>query len=653
MLALGVVRPINHFSGFHTFYPTFASGEGAAPFKTVADYENNLKRHRDYVVFNDRAIGRFRAGHRRPGVFETEAHHPQRDRAARPAARPRRSRIRPSTARSARFPADFSEADKTRLTRRLPGVDREGDLPGPPPAPRFPARRISAQGPRRRRPRPHEGRRQGLSAPDREHDDPPADRRARSTTPGCARSPGSRPEMEIGQDPHGLQGHARRSSSNICAPTPSSGPRASDALRDGYYAIARKVDARIARAILDHSEEPARNPAGRAIPREDRSRRLLPAGHARRLAPRHLLLQRLRPALAPDLGHGDALPPRRQRRAIISRSASPRRMRRFPPSCASAATPPMSRAGRSMPRPCGTSSALETDPYQRFGGLNDEMLRAMRLVVDTGIHAKGWSRDQAIDYMLANSGMSRTEVVAEVERYIAIPGQALAYKIGALTIQRLRAKAADGARRPLRPARLPRPGADDRIAADGGAREEDRRLDRCDEGLDRRLSVILAMSGGSESVSARSPLARRIDDRRTHGRSRNASRSLIGRLLAGSARGLHVLGSRPRPPLSPGAARPPRRPSPRSSAKATRLPSAAIRSRPLARGDLRYADRLGDFFSDAYYKARARVGPGASFWRSRQIDRAALDRRRAGRLRRLQVAAEHGPARAGARDARR
>src|ERR687890_1459841 len=84
---------------------------------------------------------------------------------------------------------------------------------------------------------------------------------------------------------------------------------------------------------------------------------------------------------------------------------------------------------------------METDPYQRFGGLDDEMLRAMRLVVDSGIHAKGWSRDQAIDYMLANSGMSRTEATAEVERYIAIPSQALAYKIGALTIQRLKAKA--------------------------------------------------------------------------------------------------------------------------------------------------------------------------------------------------------------------
>ena len=62
MLALVAVRPIDHFTGFHTFYPGFASGQGAAPFKTVADYENNLKRHKEYVVLIDRSIGRFRQG---------------------------------------------------------------------------------------------------------------------------------------------------------------------------------------------------------------------------------------------------------------------------------------------------------------------------------------------------------------------------------------------------------------------------------------------------------------------------------------------------------------------------------------------------------------------------------------------------------------
>ena len=92
------------------------------------------------------------------------------------------------------------------------------------------------------------------------------------------------------------------------------------------------------------------------------------------------------------------------------------------------------------------------DPLQHWGTLDDEMLRAMRLVVDTGIHAMGWSREQAIDYILANSGMGRTDAAAEVERYIAIPGQALSYKIGALTIQRLRdhAQAALGARFDIR-----------------------------------------------------------------------------------------------------------------------------------------------------------------------------------------------------------
>ncbi len=89
----------------------------------------------------------------------------------------------------------------------------------------------------------------------------------------------------------------------------------------------------------------------------------------------------------------------------------------------------------------GYPMGLYDDPYARFGTLDDEMLRAMRLVVDTGLHSKGWTRDEAIEYMLANSGMGRTDATAEVERYIAIPSQALAYKVGALKIQELRAKA--------------------------------------------------------------------------------------------------------------------------------------------------------------------------------------------------------------------
>lgn len=89
----------------------------------------------------------------------------------------------------------------------------------------------------------------------------------------------------------------------------------------------------------------------------------------------------------------------------------------------------------------GYEMGLYDDPVQHWGTLDDEMLRAMRLVVDTGLHAQEWSRDQAVDYMLTNSGLSRTDAEAEVDRYIASPAQALAYKIGGLTIQRLRRKA--------------------------------------------------------------------------------------------------------------------------------------------------------------------------------------------------------------------
>lgn len=89
----------------------------------------------------------------------------------------------------------------------------------------------------------------------------------------------------------------------------------------------------------------------------------------------------------------------------------------------------------------GPALGLYTDPYQRFGAYSQEMLRAVRLVVDTGLHALGWSREQAIDYMLAHLPSSKEVLAQEVDRYIANPGQALAYKVGELTILRLRVKA--------------------------------------------------------------------------------------------------------------------------------------------------------------------------------------------------------------------
>jgi len=89
----------------------------------------------------------------------------------------------------------------------------------------------------------------------------------------------------------------------------------------------------------------------------------------------------------------------------------------------------------------GDELGVFDDAYDRFGQLTFEMWRAVRLVVDTGMHAKHWTRAQAISYFLENSPRPELDVTNEVDRYIAYPGQALAYKIGQLKIRELRTRA--------------------------------------------------------------------------------------------------------------------------------------------------------------------------------------------------------------------
>ena len=86
----------------------------------------------------------------------------------------------------------------------------------------------------------------------------------------------------------------------------------------------------------------------------------------------------------------------------------------------------------------GKELGLYNDPYQYFGMLGAEMHRAVRLVVDTGIHSKGWTREEAIQYSLDNEAESKASIISEIERYMAMPGQALSYKIGQLKIKELR-----------------------------------------------------------------------------------------------------------------------------------------------------------------------------------------------------------------------
>ena len=162
MLALTAVRPLNHFFGFHTFYPTLASGKGTAPFKTVADYDNNLKRHTQFVTLIDRSVGRFREG-MASGVVETKMtirnviEQLDTQLKQKPEESPYYGPVK-------QFPASFSAADKARLTDRLSRLDHDRALSRADPPARFPEDRLSAQGARRRGPDVHEGRRRRCTA---------------------------------------------------------------------------------------------------------------------------------------------------------------------------------------------------------------------------------------------------------------------------------------------------------------------------------------------------------------------------------------------------------------------------------------------------------------------------------------------------------
>ena len=89
----------------------------------------------------------------------------------------------------------------------------------------------------------------------------------------------------------------------------------------------------------------------------------------------------------------------------------------------------------------GQELGLYKDPYQYFGMLSMEMHRAIRLVLETGIHTMGWTREQAIQYSLDNEAESEDKIIVEVERYMATPGAALCYKVGQLKIRELRTRA--------------------------------------------------------------------------------------------------------------------------------------------------------------------------------------------------------------------
>jgi uncharacterized protein (DUF885 family) len=435
MMALTVVRPVNHFSGFHTFYPTFASGQGAAPFNTIEDYENNLSRHREFLINLDLAIDRFREG-MASGVVETQLTVSNvidqldtqlaMDVEESPYYAPINS-----------FPEDFSYEDKARLTAAYRAATEE----------------IYAAYTRFRdfmRDEYLPVAREGVGLTHMQGGDMLYAQLVRDTTTldvtpqyihdlGLAEVARVTRGMEGVRDEVGFDGTLSEFFEFIRT-DPQFKPESREALTEGYYAIGREVDGHIADyfSILPQSPleirpyEPFReqHEAGGSYQSgtPDGSRPGVFYFNA------YNLPERLTPGMTTLYLHEGA-PGHHFQISLARENEELPAFMRFGGNTA------FVEGWALYAETLGYEMGFYEDPYQRFGTLNDEMLRAMRLVVDTGIHALGWTREQAIDYMLEHSGMTRTEVVSEVERYIAIPSQAVAYKVGALTIQALRAQA--------------------------------------------------------------------------------------------------------------------------------------------------------------------------------------------------------------------
>ena len=436
LLQLSEALPMNHFYGLHTEYPTISSGTGGAPFASVADYDNALKRNQDFARNVDQAIVEWKKGEAE-GVVDTRL-------TVRNMIEQLDSQLKlkpedsPYWGPIKEFPKAISPADRTRLaaayrnsisTVIYPALQRLHD---------FLANDYLAHA------------REGVGLKYMKDGDRLYGYLVQSTTtlpmtPEEIHQLGLREVARILQDfdkvraEVGFKGD-RHAFFDYMRTSPKFAPKSRQQLSEDFYRIKTAVEAKVPQYFS-------------LVPRTPLVIRPYPAYR-----------EKFEAGGSYDAGTPDGsrpgtfyfnaydLPARFtwEETTLFLHEGEPGHHFQISLAQEDKNLPNFMRFGGNTAYVEGWALYSETlgydlgfykDPYQRFGTLNDEMLRAMRLVVDTGLHAKGWTRDQAIAYMLANSGESRTDATAEVERYIAIPSQAVAYKIGSLKIQELREKA--------------------------------------------------------------------------------------------------------------------------------------------------------------------------------------------------------------------
>jgi uncharacterized protein (DUF885 family) len=436
LMDLTVVRPMNHFYGSHTFYPTFASGKGAAPFKTMLDYENNLKRHKQYITSIDRTIDRFREG-QKSGVVDTKM-------TIRNVIEQLDTQLGQKTEESpyygpvAMFPDSFSAEDKTRLEKEYRASIEAGLYP------------VLTKLRNYLRDEYLSVAREGVGLSYMKGGSALYDLMIEQTTtlPLKADDVHKLGLSEVARIKNGMEEAKTQMGFTGTLPEffeylrtdPKFKPASREALTQGYYDIGKLVDTKIGEYFNILPK------ASLEIKPYEPFREKFEAGGSYQSGTAD--------GSRPGVFYFNAydLPSRTTPGMITLYLHEGAPGHHFQISLAQENTelPSFIRYGGNTAyvegwalysETLGYEMGLYKDPAARMGTLSDEMLRAMRLVVDTGLHSKQWTREQAIDYMMANSDMGKTDATAEVERYIAIPTQALAYKIGALKIQELRKRA--------------------------------------------------------------------------------------------------------------------------------------------------------------------------------------------------------------------
>lgn len=428
--------PVNQIFSVHLLFAQLASGQGAQPFRTVPDYERWLQRARGFAPTVDGMIADMREGIRRGIVLPKALAAPVVPQLANLASENLETTVFMGPARN--FPAEFSDADKARLTEALRKLTLESIVPA--------YRRL------------HEFMRDEYLPHCRETV-------AWSALPGgpewyefLVRSHTTlelgaaeiheiglrevariRGELERARERVGFTGTLREFYRHLDT-APERNFTTREEIQAAYEALRTTVDARIPQFF-------------RRAPRAQFVIRAIESYREKSGAVAHYVLS-APDGSRPGIFYYNAYRPETRSRATITalflheaipghhfETSFAQEMESLPKFRRFGGYSAFSEGWALYAEKLGEDMRLYDDPYQWVGRLAGEIWRAARLVVDTGLHTRGWTREQAIAYMLENVPQNEVAMTAEVDRYIAAPGQALSYKLGEIRIRELRARA--------------------------------------------------------------------------------------------------------------------------------------------------------------------------------------------------------------------